>query len=97
MKPCVIYLITQGLSKTSKGFNVKDDLGERKIFAEIRSVGRQEFYAAQHAGIRVDVVLRVRTADYNDERMIRLGDTTYDVIRTYVTGSDFTEISCARR
>ena len=97
MNDCVIYLRSQETTKNSKGFDVLHDLPERKVYAELRSVGRTEFYAAQQAKKRVDKIFRLRVADYRNESIVRHEDTSYDVVRTYRTGSDFIELTCARR
>lgn len=64
----------------------------KEVFAEVRSVSRQEFYSAAMAGIRPTIVFALADYyDYSDEKIIRYDGKTYDVIRTY-TGARGTEM-----
>ena len=64
----------------------------KEVFAEVRSVSRQEFYSAAMAGIRPTIVFALADYyDYDNEKIIWYDGKTYDVIRTYSSGED-TEI-----
>lgn len=64
----------------------------RRVYADVRSVHRTEFYSAAMANIRPNVVFAMAdNYEYNDERVIRWNGKTYDVIRTYA-GRSGTEI-----
>lgn len=64
----------------------------KEVFADIRSVSRQEFYSAAMSGIRPTVVFALADYyDYDDEKIIRYDGKTYDVIRTY-RRADFDEL-----
>lgn len=68
-----------------------------EVWADKRSVARTEFYAAHKADMRVDMMFVVQASDYSEQREIEHGGVVYDVIRTYQTGSETIELTCARR
>lgn len=74
---------------------------EREVFAELQSIGRQEFYQAQAVGFKPE--LKFKLADYldyqgetvllyTDERGI---EDEYSIIRTYRIGNEL-ELTCKR-
>lgn len=82
----------------SAGFEVPGTLTAREVWADAQSVKRSEFYAAQNAGVRVDVVFAVRVEDYAGEVEVEHAGVIYDVVRSYKKGGSGTvEINCARR
>lgn len=84
---------------------VKDEYGNEKVttsepkevFALIASVGRNEFYAAAHAGLKPEITFQIRAADYDREELVEYDGMTYQVIRTYQTGPDWIELVCERK
>lgn len=57
----------------------------QRVFVQVRSVTRSEFYHAQQAGIEPAYVLRISEyADYNGEKIVFFRGKRWQVIRTYV-------------
>lgn len=94
---CEISLVKKAHGKNDKGFIVPDSEICRSVFANKKSVGRTEYYAAQHSGMKADVIFRLRVIDYDGETIVRYDKKEYDVVRTYETSTDFIELTCTRR
>lgn len=59
----------------------------RTVLCEVRSVYASDFFAAAHAGLRPAAVLILSNfADYEGERVVKVGDDTFTVIRRYRDG-----------
>lgn len=60
---------------------------ERTVFVEVASVGYKEFYQAQAAGLKPELVLKLADyLDYNGEMFVEYGGKKHNVIRTYRKG-----------
>ena len=70
---------------------------ESEVWADRKSVSRQEFYQAQQAGVRADVVFVVNALDYAEQSIVRVGGVYYDVSRSYQTELDKIELTCTKR
>lgn len=79
------------------GFSSVMEGGQRKIYAERKSVGRTEFYLSAQAGMRADIVFALRAADYGQEPQVESDGQVYDVSRTYQRDRDIIELVCVRR
>lgn len=83
------------------GDNLTEEIHEKDVFAEMRSVTMSEFYQAQAAGFMPEVKFVIADyLDYDGEQMIRYkpmaGETEeYRVVRTYRKGMEL-EIVCKR-
>lgn len=91
-----ILLINRAVTdKDSAGFEKTEDAPAAcSVMAERKSTARSEFYAAQAAGIKADVVFVIWLAEYSGENIVRAADGDYSVVRTYVTGRDHLEMTC---
>ena len=89
-------LLISAHSGVENGFPV-EILEESEVWADRKSVSRQEFYQAQQAGVRADVVFVVNALDYAEQSMVRVGEVYYDVSRTYQTELDKIELTCTKR
>jgi SPP1 family predicted phage head-tail adaptor len=67
------------------------------VFAERKSVKRSEFYAAQSAGVKADIVYVVNADDYDNQMILIDGGTTYKVSRAYQIGLGRVELTCTKR
>lgn len=66
----------------------------REVFAEIRSVGYNEFYAAKSAGIEPSIVFVLTDyMEYGDEKIVLFDNKRYRVVRTYTNGQTI-ELTC---
>lgn len=74
---------------------------ERKIFAELKSVGQSEFYQAQAVGLKPEIKFVIADyLDYAGEKQLKYApyngpEDIYAVIRTYRNENEL-EITCKR-
>lgn len=102
----VIKLVTvKGYKKDASGFQSGEDVSTLEIFADVKSVGRTEFYEATRSGMRVDVIIVVNPDDFAmaivevDGKKIKPSrviyeDTTYLIERTYKKDMHVLEMTC---
>ncbi|MCD8200371.1 MAG: phage head closure protein [Coriobacteriaceae bacterium] len=90
----VITLIAETTSQNENGYIVSEET-KTEVYADIRSVGRTEFYDAMRSGITVSIIFRIRPYDYSDERLVEYGGKRYHVERTYQTDPDHLEMTCS--
>lgn len=91
----VIGLVTE----TRSAHGVHEAITEtvRDVPAEIRSVGRSEYYDALNAGFRPTYVFKlVLDADYQEEQFLRFHGLKYRIVRTYLTEDGGIEITAER-
>lgn len=66
----------------------------RDVFAEIRSVGYNEFYAAKSAGIEPSIVFVLQDyMEYDGEKIVLFDSKRFRVVRTYTNGQTI-ELTC---
>lgn len=93
----VIKLIKETITTDEYGNEAVTTDTPKEVYALISSVGRNEFYAAAHAGMKPEIIFQMRLADYSQEEQIEYDGMTYQVIRTYQTGPDWIELVCERK
>ena len=59
---------------------------ETRVFADVQSVKRTEFYAAKQIGIDLAITVKVRYGDYGKE---------YKVERAYTDAREFYKLECS--
>lgn len=64
------------------------------VLCKVKSVGRQEFYAAAQTGLKPTLVFEVHAYEYNDERKVEFEDKEYNVVRTYRASFEEMELVC---
>lgn len=67
----------------------------RQVFANKKSIRQNEFYQAQAAGLKPEIMFEVRTAEYADERLLIFDGRSYKIIRTYDKNGEMTELICS--
>lgn len=68
---------------------IKDDGSRRDVFAGLRSVARSEFYQAQAAGYKPELVFVLADyLDYDDESLVKHDGKLFRVLRTYRAGQE---------
>ena len=68
----------------------------KQVFANKKSVRQSEFYQALAGGLRAELMLEIRSIDYNNEKRISYNSVKYDVIRSYDKNGEITEIICQK-
>ena len=95
MRADVIDLITE----TASAHGVHESVTEpaRRVYCNVQSVSRSEYYTAMNAGMRPEWVFKLAVAeDYQDERVVRYKGKKLRVVRTYMTDDGGIEITCER-
>jgi SPP1 family predicted phage head-tail adaptor len=69
---------------------------DKEVWADRRSVKRQEFYSALAAGRSADIVFAVNADDYKNQTVVVYGGLVYSVMRSYQTSPDEVELTCTR-
>lgn len=67
---------------------------ERKILCGIKSIVRNEFYAAAQTGLKPEITFIVHNFEYNGEKEVEFEEQKYRVIRTYLANSEEIELVC---
>ena len=67
-----------------------------EIFCNEKSVKYNEFYQAQAIGMKPEIVLEIKQADYNKEKFVKYEDEEYTVLRFYKTSSENIELTLTR-
>ena len=75
---------------------------ERRVFAELKSIGQTEFYQAQALGLKPEIKFKLSDyLEYQNEKYLKYKgfnekeEQIYSVIRTYRNGNEL-EIVCKR-
>jgi SPP1 family predicted phage head-tail adaptor len=64
------------------------------VYAEIRSIGQNEFYQAQTSGLKPELKFRITDhMDYQGQKYLVHEGVRYTILRTYRTGNEL-EITC---
>lgn len=70
----------------------KDDDGnqiprkeKKEVFANLRSVGQNEFFKASQQGLKPTIVLLIFEYDYDGERVAEIDGKEYTIYRTQIT------------
>ncbi len=91
---------TLELLSTVEGTDARGEITQtetaRQVFADRQSVRQSEFYAAQTAGMKPEIMFIIRAADYQDEQALLHEDQRYTVIRTYSKDGETLELVCSR-
>lgn len=70
---------------------------ETTVWANVKSVTRSEFYSANMAGIKVDIVFEVHAEDWSNQQEVTYATKAYEVIRAYQKGLGTVELMCVQR
>ena len=93
------HIITLNDTETTpgpSGVPVKTET-RTEVYADKLSARRSEYYAANAAGVRADIVFAVMADEYNGETEVDWGGARYSVVRAYGAGKGRVELTCALR
>lgn len=83
----VIYLITEGQTTINSAGDPVSASTEKAVFAEIKSIGMNEFYQAQASGLKPEVKFVIADYyDYGNEKKLKYNNEIYNILRTYRNG-----------
>lgn len=78
-----------------------DDIGdtiitetEKEVFINKKSIRQSEFYQALSTGLKPEIMLEVRTIDYEDEKDVKYNNKSYNIIRAFSKNGEITELIC---
>lgn len=91
-----ITLITQTYASDSIGQRVPTNV-EKTVIGFKSSVTGQEINEASQRGIRPQFRVEVWTAEYNGAELVKVGNTTYSVYRTFDNNNGKTELYLEER
>jgi hypothetical protein len=69
----------------------------KKVYANVRSVSRNEFFDGGRNGLNPELVMTVFFGDYSGEKILEYNGTRYTVYRTYQLRNDTLELYVERR
>lgn len=72
-----------------------EEATETRVFADVSSVKRTEFYAAKQIGIDLAITVKVRYGDYSKQQRLLFDGTEYAVERAYTTAREFYTLECS--
>lgn len=87
----VIYLIKNDKQQNQYGVWV-DNTTERKVFAEVTSVGQSEWFEGGRQGLNPQYRFRMFAYDYQGESLLKYNNTIYSIYRTYVDKDEIIEL-----
>ena len=87
----VIYLIKNDKQQNQYGVWV-DNTTERKVFAEVTSVGQSEWFEGGRQGLNPQLRFRMFAYDYQGESLLNYNNTIYSIYRTYVDKDEIIEL-----
>lgn len=56
---------------------------EEKVFCNVKSIGQNEFYQAETAGLKPEIKIETKLIDLTNVTHIKLNNTIYKILRTY--------------
>lgn len=102
----LINLVTvTGKTRDKDGFETGEETLEHEIFAEVKSVGRTEYYDALRAGVKTSLIFEVHPEDYQMGCVVKDNEkyrptkviydqTEYRIGRAYRKSMDSMELTC---
>jgi len=90
-----ITLRTETTTQDSDGYSTVATTTDVDVWADVLSVTRTEFYAANANGINAAIEFDVHAEDYANQRKVVYNSQVYEVIRTYAKGLGKIAIICS--
>lgn len=94
----VITLIAvEVIGTDAQGYPIQGKETATKVYGALRSVGFNEFYQAQLAGVDTEIKAVMRTIDYDGQRIAEIDGKRYQVLRSYIDAQgEYTELTLSR-
>lgn len=96
MREAVLTIVTETTTTNGEGFEVKTET-RAEVPCTLKSVNRNEFYAAYAQGITLDAVFIVHSSAYDGQRTFIFEGVYYTAVRTYERPDEYIEITARRR
>jgi len=65
------------------------------VWADMVSVGRNEFYNALQTGLKPSMVITIKAFEYSGQKYVSHGGKRYKVERTYQADNENLELTCS--
>lgn len=91
-----IKLISEAYAEDEYGV-MQPVLKKRKVFANVQSVSRTEWFEGGRSGLNPEFKMTVFGPDYKGEQAVEYNGQTYDVYRTYAAKTDTLELYVQRK
>lgn len=91
---CTIRLLDNTVTSSATGFQTRNKVKGREVYARIGGVTRSEFYAAAAAGKKPAAVFVVSEADYMNEALLIYDGKRYRVLKSYPLPNRKIELTC---
>lgn len=79
---------------------LKQDLTEKvktTIFCKKKSITRSEFYQANQAGIRPNLIVDIHSFEYNNQEFAEFGGKEYRILKTYPINLNILELTLVEK
>lgn len=93
----VIYLIADRKEKDENGVYRRVESAPRKVYAQVESVTRSEFFEGGRNGLNPELRFIVFFADYHGEEIVEFNGVKYGVYRTFLAKTDALELYTERK
>lgn len=70
----------------------KTGYDRRKVYCNEKGVKRNEFYQAATAGVKPELCIEIKAAEYQREEYFEFGGVMYRIVRTYPTKNENLEL-----
>lgn len=87
----VIYLISNNPQQSELGVWV-DNITSRKVYAEVSSVGQNEWYEGGRNGLNPQYRFRMFAPDYHGESLLMYNGVAYSIYRTYIDRNEVIDL-----
>ena len=68
----------------------------KPVLCNVKSIGRNEFYAAAQTGLKPEITFVIHGYEYNEEKEVEFEGEKYKVIRTYMKDFEEMELTCEK-
>lgn len=96
----VLYNSWVNLINVTENKDAFGDIAEgyirQAVACDVETVGRSEFYAANTAGYKAELSVKMRKALYGGQQILEYCGDRYTVIRSYSKDADSVELVCQR-
>lgn len=89
----VIFLVSKSYEQNEIGAFIPVTT-ERKVYCDVRSITRAEWYDAGRQGFKPDISFVMFAPDYQGEDEVEYNSRKYSIYRTYLAQNEALELYC---
>lgn len=91
-----IYLVEEIYKEDQYGV-LQPTSSERKVYANVTSVGANEWFEGGRNGLNPEYRIRMFGPDYKGEEIVKIGSVYYTIYRTFQDRTDVLELYVEKR